>query len=349
MQALLKMKGGVGNIEVGTVEEPTCNDNEVKIEIAYTGICGTDLHIYHDTFKSYPPVILGHECSGIVVEAGKDVQNLKAGDRVTVLGSTERTCGKCIHCKTGFYMFCETRRGMGHGVNGSFTKYLSIKEEAVYKLPQHVSLQEGALAEPLACAVQAIEELTDIKSGDVVLLSGPGPIGLICLSLLAIKGCKVLVSGTDVDAQRLEIAKELGAARVINVQQENLANIVAEETNNQGVDITIDCTGAPMAISSCLEQVKKRGQHIQVGIVGKAFNLDFDIILYKQLQVYGSLAHSITTWDRVMKIYDQNQINLKPIITHVMNLNDWQKAFQLCEEKQCGKVLIQYDESTNLE
>lgn len=326
-----------------TIEEPVCKLDQVKIEVAYTGICGTDLHIFHDTFKSYPPVVLGHECSGVVVETGPDVTNVTVGDRVAVLGSTQRTCGTCIHCKTGYYMFCEHRRGMGHGVNGSFTKYLTIEEHVVYKLPDHVSLQEGALAEPLACGVQAIEELTDIKSGDVVLLSGPGPIGLICLSLLALKGCKILVTGTDVDVQRLEIAQELGADRVINVQQENLSEIVALETNGLGVDITVDCTGVPVAINECFKQLKNRGKHIQVGIAGQPFTMDYDVILYKQLQVYGSLAHSYETWERVIKLYEQNKINLKPIITHTMLLEEWDSAFQLCEDKKCGKVLLKYE------
>lgn len=336
-------------MEVGIVEEPICNENQVKIEVAYTGICGTDLHIFHDTFRNYPPVVLGHECSGVVVELGKNVKKLSLGDRVTVLGSTQKTCGTCINCKTGYYMFCKTRRGMGHGVNGSFTKYLCIEEEVVYKLPDYVSLKEGALAEPLACAVQAIEELTDIKSGDVVLLSGPGPIGLICLSLLVMKGCRVLVSGTNVDAKRLAIAKALGADRIVNVQTENLESIILEETDSVGVDVTIDCSGSPIAINTCFEFVKNRGKHIQVGIAGKEFVFNYDTILYKQLQVFGSLAHSINTWDRVMKIYKQNKINLRPIITDIMSLQDWEQAFQLCEEKQCGKVLIKYDENSSWE
>lgn len=347
MKALIKKQKGVGNLELGILEEPTCKENQVKIEVAYTGICGTDLHILHDTFKSSPPVVLGHECSGVVVEVGGQVKKFSIGDRVTVLGSTQGTCGKCFHCKTGCYMFCEYRRGMGIGVNGSFTKYVCIEEDVVYKLPDYISLKEGALAEPLACAVQAIEELTNIKSGDVILLSGPGPIGLICLSLLVMKGCKVIVSGTNVDNDRLNIAKELGADRIVNVQTENLQDVIFEETNGTGVDITIDCSGAPAAINMCFEHVKKLGKHIQVGIVGKEFQFNFDTILYKQMSVYGSLAHSISTWNRVMKIYQQNKINLKPIITHVMSLENWENAFQLCEEKQCGKVLIKYDEQSN--
>ncbi|MGG3449121.1 zinc-dependent alcohol dehydrogenase [Domibacillus aminovorans] len=343
MDALLKTKYGVGNVELLTVPEPECPDDGVKIDVAYTGICGTDLHIYHETFKSYPPVIMGHEFSGVIAEVGKNVTKVKTGDRVAVLGSTAVTCGSCEYCQTGYYMFCKDRRGMGHGVNGSFTKYTVVREDMVYKIPDSVSLEEAALSEPLACAVQAIEELTTIQVGDTVLLSGPGPIGLICLSLLAMKGCKIIVAGTSADATRLELAKELGADIVVDVINEDLQAIVLKETNGKGVDVTVECAGAGPSVSSCLSALKQRGKHIQVGIAGKEITLDFDTVLYKQLQVFGSLAHSMTTWERVMNILEQKKINLAPIITHKLPLTEWKNAFELCEQKQCGKVLLSHN------
>ena len=340
MLALVKTKPGHGNVELLKVTEPNCKEHEVKVEVKYTGICGTDLHIVHGTFKSYPPVILGHEFSGVVTEVGSFIENVKAGDRVAILGSTAKICGKCSYCKSGNYAFCQERLGMGYGVNGGFTKYVCVREDMIYRLPDHVSLEEAALSEPLACAVQAIEELTTIHSGDTVLLSGPGPIGLVCLSLLLLKGCKVIVSGTDVDRERLKIAKELGADVIVNVSTENLNEVIHHETNGAGVDVSIDCAGAAPSISTCLRSLRKMGKHIQVGIVGREVTLDYDIILYKQIQLFGSLTHSLKTWDRVMNILDQKKINLKPLITHIMSLKDWEKAFRLCEDKQCGKVLL---------
>jgi L-iditol 2-dehydrogenase len=106
------------------------------------------------------------------------------------------------------------------------------------------------------------------------------------------------------------------------------------------VDVSIDCAGAGPSINSCLKSLKKLGKHIQVGIVGKPVTMDYDTILYKQLQVFGSLTHSLKTWDRVMNLFEQKKINLKPLITHIIELEDWGKAFQLCEDKQCGKVLL---------
>jgi len=237
-------------------------------------------------------------------------------------------------------MFCESRRGMGHGVDGSFTKQVIVREDMIYKVPDHVSLEEAALSEPLACAVQAIEELTEIKVGDTVLLSGPGPIGLLCLSLLKLKGCKIIVAGTSQDLTRLKIAKQLGADVIVNVNEIELQDLVMKETKGKGVDVTVECAGVAQSINSCLNALKKLGKHIQVGIVGKEVTLNFDTILYKQIQLFGSLAHSMKTWDRVMQILEQKKINLEPIITHKLPLSQWKEAFKMCEEKTCGKILL---------
>lgn len=344
MKALMKVEKGYGNVGVYDVAEPECSKDSVKIKVQYTGICGTDLHILHDTFMNYPPVILGHEFSGRIEEVGSEVKHLKAGDRVTVLPSTAVTCGQCLYCKQGMYMFCSDRKGMGYGVNGSFTKYVVVREDMVYKLPEHVSLEVAALAEPLACAVNALEELTSIQAGDVVLVSGPGPIGLLCLSLLVGRGMKVIVAGTTDDALRLELAQRLGAERVVDVLKEDLQAIVDKETNGKGLDVVVECAGAEGSITNCLRVLKKLGKYIQVGIVGKPIKLDYDRILFKQIQLYGSVGHSLSTWEKVMKIFEQNKIPFKDVITDYYPLSQWQTAFELCERKQGGKVLIYYDE-----
>src|SRR6516162_5801033 len=127
MKALVKYAKGEGNVDVREVEEPLCGDDQVKLEIGFCGVCGTDLHVYHDTFRNYPPVILGHEFSGVVREVGREVKNVRAGDRVTVCPASAVVCGSCEYCRQGYYMFCPVRRGMGHGVNGSFTQYAVVR------------------------------------------------------------------------------------------------------------------------------------------------------------------------------------------------------------------------------
>ena len=341
--ALVKLRPGVGNVEIAEVPEPECRPGCVKIEVAFSGICGTDIHVYHDRFRNFPPVILGHEFSGTVVEVGCDVATLACGDRVTVLGSTAVVCGKCEFCRAGYYMFCSIRRGMGHGVDGAFTRFVTVRDDQAYRLPANVSLEEGALAEPFASAVQGIEELTDFHPGDTVLVSGPGPIGLLCLSLLVAHNCRVIVAGTDVDELRLALAMKLGADLTVNVDTEDLPGIVEHETGGRGVDAVIECAGVQDSIVNALTVVRQRGRYVQMGIVGEDVSVPFDTILYKNLRVFGSLGHSLQSWDHVLRIFGQGKIDLKPIITHIMPLSKWQKAFDLCVTKQCGKVLLHYD------
>ncbi|MGG1660675.1 zinc-dependent alcohol dehydrogenase [Brevibacillus sp. NRS-1366] len=344
MKALVKTKPGPGHLELLDIPEPACPPEGVKIKIAYSGICGTDLHIRHDSFPHIPPVVLGHEFAGVVDEVGEHVSRVKHGDRVLVLPSTAVTCGTCEYCKTGYYWFCSGRRGMGIGVNGSFTQYAVVREDMVFLLPEHLSLEEAALGEAFAAAVQAIEELTTIGVGDTVLLSGPGPIGLLCLALLRLKGCKTIVAGTNADSIRLAIAREMGADLVVNVEAESIHAIIERETAGKGVDVAVECAGAGASVATCLKAVKKLGRYVQVGILGKEIMVDFDTILYKQLQVFGSGAHSQKTWEKMMRILEQGKVDLSPIITHKIPLSDWEHGFVLCERKEAGKVLLYYDQ-----
>lgn len=343
MKALMKTKPGFGNLELLDIPEPVCNETEIKIKVHYTGLCGTDLHIYHDSYENFPPVVLGHELSGEVVESGKNVKDIRPGDRVMVLPSIAWTCKKCSFCKQGYYMFCSERRSIGSGVNGSFTEYVIVNEQMVYKIPPTLSMQEAALAEPLACAVQAVEELTEFHNGDWVLLSGPGPIGLLCLSLLVAKGCNVIVTGTTQDEKRLNISRDLGAKVVVDVFTQDLSKIIKERTNGLGVDAAIECSGAPSAVNTCLQSLKRLGKYIQVGIIGSEVEFDIDTLLYKQISLYGSYAHSMKTWEKVQKVLSTKSLNLKPIITDILPLSEWEKAFDLFHSKESGKILMYYD------
>lgn len=343
MKALVKVKAGPGNLEWMDVPEPECMPDTIKVQVKYAGICGTDLHIYHDTFMHSPPVILGHEYSGVVIEVGNQITKVKQGDRVAVLPSNAGTCRSCEYCKSGYYWFCSERKGMGIGLDGCFTQYTVVQEDMVYKIPDHISFEEAALSEPLAVVVQAIEDLTEIGIGDTVLVSGPGPIGLLSLLLLKTKGCKVIISGTSTDSMRLALAKKLGADLAVDVNSEDLFEFIHRETHGKGVEISFECAGAVSSVAACLKSLKKMGKYVQVGIIGDEVKVDFDDIVYKGLQVYGSGGHSIQTWEKVMKILEQKKINLHSLITHQIPLSQWREAFDLCEKKESGKVLMYYD------
>ncbi len=340
MNALVKYESGVGNVNILEVEEPPCGAGQVKIEVEYCGVCGTDLHVLHDTFRNYPPVILGHEFSGTVVEAGKQVNRVKTGDRVTVFPAMAVTCGECNYCRMGAIMFCPGRRGMGHGVNGAFARYAVVKPEQVYKLPGGMAFDEAALCEPFAATVQAVTEVTNVRLGDVALISGPGPIGLLCLKLLVAEGVKTIVAGTAADAVRLEMAKAIGAEVIVNVSEPDWLEKVMHETGGLGVDVVFECSGHPSSVKNCLQAVRKLGSYTQVGICGREINVEFDQIFYKQLKVAGSVGYTPATWDRMMKILRQGAVRLNDLITHRLPLAQWREGFDLCESKAAIKVLI---------
>lgn len=340
------MKGLVkqGNsLQIQDVKEPVCHENGVKVEIKFTGICGTDLHIYHNEFEVTDSIIIGHEMSGVVVETGKNIKNVNIGDRVTVLPSNYYTCQDCEYCEKGLYTLCRVRKGMGLHVNGGFAKYVVVREDMCYKIPEHISYEVAAMSEPLAVVTQPIEELADISKEDVVLVTGPGPIGLLATYVLVNKGCKVLVAGTTSDTERLKIAQEIGCSRTIDVLNEDLKAIVEEETSGIGVNFVVECSGSNEAIKSGIRALKNTGTFLQVGVIGKDINVDFDSILYKQLSVKGSIGHGLSTWDKVIQILENSKGDLEKIITHRFPLSRWEEAFKLCEARKGAKVLIYND------
>jgi L-iditol 2-dehydrogenase len=340
MKALVKYASGEGNVDIRDVDEPRCGDDQVKLEIAFCGLCGTDLHVMHDTFRNYPPVILGHEFAGTVVEVGKNVLDTTVGERVTGLGATAVTCGHCSYCRSGYFIFCSNRRGMGHGVNGAFTRYVTMRPDQLYRIPANFTLQEAAMSEPFAAVVQAVTEIARVRSGDTALVSGPGPIGLLCLKLLIAEGVKVIVAGTPGDQDRMAAARRIGASAVIDIGEQNLAEAIRDHTNGQGVDIAFECAGHPGSVRGCLESLRPMGRYIQVAICGQDIQFPIDLIFYKQLSMSGSICYTTQTWEKMMKIFAEGRVRLDDLISNTLPLSEWRTAFSLCEDKKAIKVLM---------
>jgi L-iditol 2-dehydrogenase len=340
MKALVKYASGDGNVDIREVEEPRCGDHQVKLEIAFCGICGTDLHVLHDTFRNYPPVILGHEFAGTVVEVGRDVNDATVGERVAGLGATAVTCGECTYCRSGHFIFCAHRRGMGHGVNGAFTRYVVVRPDQLYRIPAHFSLQEAAMSEPFAAVVQAVTEIAQVRAGETALVSGPGPIGLLCLKLLVAEGARVLVAGTPGDQDRMAAANRIGAAGVINVGEQNLGQAIRDFTGGAGVDVAFECAGHPGSVRGCLESLRPMGRYTQVAICGQEIPFPIDLIFYKQLTMSGSVCYTTRTWERMMQIYAAGRIRLDDLISDTLPITEWRTAFGLCEDKKAIKVLM---------
>jgi len=340
MKALVKYASGEGNVGIRDVAEPICGDDNVKVEIAFCGVCGTDIHVLHDTFRNFPPVTLGHEFAGTVVEIGKDVKGVKLGERIAGLGATAVTCGYCRYCRSGYFIFCSNRRGMGHGVNGAFTRYVLLRPDQLYRIPENFTLEEAAMSEPFAAAVQAVTEISRVAAGDTVLVSGPGPIGLLCLKLLVAQGIKTIVVGAPGDDDRLDAAKRFGASAVVNLGSEKLQDAIGEHTNGEGVDVAFECAGVAGSVRGCLESLRPRGQHVQVAICGQEIQFPIDRIFYKQLSMSGSVCYTSNTWDRMMKIYATGEVSLKEMISIKLPISDWKTAFDLCTTKKALKVLM---------
>lgn len=341
MKGLVKFAAGPGNMEVREVEEPKIKNGFVKINVMATGICGSDIHIHHSdiAIPVKPPVITGHEFSGVVAEVGEDVEGIKVGDRVTSETAYDY-CGVCENCKNGRYNLCDNRLTLGYWFNGAFAPQTMVPADRIHKLSDSISFDEGALLEPLACVCHACMDLSTIKAGDKVLISGPGAIGLMTLQVCKAHGAITYMSGTNVDEDRFKVAKQLGVDEIINVQQENLNDRIQKLTNGKGVDIVYECSGSAPGTRAGLEAVKKYGQFVQIGLAGKPFEVDFPKICYKEIKVTGSLGSIWSSWDHAIRLVETGLVDVKPLITNTFALEDWEEAFAAFENKIGLKILI---------
>ncbi len=347
MQALVKYAPGEGNVAIRTVREPVPGPNQIKVEVMAAGVCGSDLHILHDQIAIVvkPPFIMGHEFSGMIVELGEGVENLNTGDRVTC-ETTASFCGRCWHCHLGHYNMCSERQVLGYAVDGCFARYCIVNERQVHRLPERVDWITGALTEPLACCVHAVFELTRLSPADLVVITGPGPIGLICLQLTKTAGCYTIMAGTSKDQERLKLASRLGADLTVNVDEQDICQLLSRISQAQGADVFLECAGAPAAARLGLMATRRGGQYNQVGLFTGPFPLDFNLIAYKELRVTGSLGQRWTSWRQALQLLDRGQVDLRCLVSHILPLAQWQKAFQLFEKKEGLKIVLKPGESS---
>ncbi len=339
MKGLMKTRLGAGNVEIQEIPEPKPGPGEVLIEVKAAGICGTDIHIWKDEYKSVPPMVMGHEGSGVIAALGEGVEGLSVGDRVTS-ETFARFCGNCFFCKQGRPNLCPGRKSIGTHLNGFFTKYLIIRATAVHRLPENVSFRAGALSEPLACCTHGILERTPVTAGDWVLVSGPGTIGLLSLQLAKADGGKAIVLGTDKDEERLALAKELGADEAINVDKQDPTALIQERTDGLGVDLAIECAGAAASFNQCLKLVRKGGRISQGGLFGKPITSDVELVAMKELEVFGFFSHVPSAWDRALRLMAEGKVLTEPLVSHRLPLTEWQKGFSLMERGEGLKILL---------
>jgi L-iditol 2-dehydrogenase len=341
MKAVVKTAQGTGNVKLLDIDEPTPLPHEVKIEVKAAGICGTDIHLYYDEYPNNPPVVLGHEFSGVIAELGSSVTGLKIGDRVVAITAAS-TCGKCVYCRTSYPFLCSERKSIGSHVNGAFAKYLTIRADAVFKIPDNVDDYSATLCEPLSCCVHGVIESTGISAGDVVLVSGPGAIGILAAQVAKAEGGIVILCGRSQRSNpRLKLARELGIDYTINTQEEDINDLINKLTDGYGVDVAIECSGNESAANFCFDHLKKRGKLNLMGLYGKKVNLDTDKIVYKEINITSSFCTTPSSWEKSLFLLSLNKVKTSPLITHKLPLESWETAFKLHKNKEAIKIILE--------
>ena len=341
MKALVKHAQGSGNMVLTEVPEPQAGLGEIKIKVEVAGICGSDLHIYHSDIDIpvNPPVVTGHEFSGVIAQVGEGVEGFSVGDRV-VSETAYSFCGTCSYCSDGFYNLCPERKTLGYWYNGIFTDYTIVPAGRVHKIPESVSDISAAMTEPLACVCHAVYDLCRIVPGDVVLVSGPGAIGLMALQVAKAHGATVVISGTDIDESRLALAKTLGADYTVNIQKEDITKKIEMLTGGYGADVVLECSGTAAGIDTALNLIKKRGYFVQIGLPGKKINFDIEKICYKELRFTGSLGSRKHSWFKALQLLSEHKVNLEPLADTILSLDEWKTAFDRFEAKQGCKFML---------
>lgn len=334
MEALVKYGRQAGDVGLQAVDEPVMGAHQVLVEVKAAGVCGSDIHLWRER-HSWPiklPLVMGHEFSGVVARVGGEVSGFREGDRVTC-ETAAYTCGQCAYCRSGKYNLCPERTGYGALVDGAFAQYIVARPEILHRVPDNVAYEHAALTEPICVAYNALVEKTTIHPGDLVVVQGVGAIGIMALQVARLSGAGLLVAlGTDADKSRLATAKDLGADHVLNVQQDDAEALVRSLGDGFGADLVVDCTGVSRALQQSLQLVRAGGQITKIGWGPQPLDFSLDPLVAKAVTLQGTFSHTYTTWERVLTLLDNQQINLEPVIGGIYSLARWQEAFDRMEK-----------------
>jgi alcohol dehydrogenase/L-iditol 2-dehydrogenase len=325
-------------------------DDEVLLHTRAVGVCGSEVHQYHNTqsWKVRVPVILGHEFCGVAVQAGKSVLGFREGDRV-VSETAARICGQCVYCLSGEYNLCPTRLGFGYGVDGAMADFVKVPARCLHRLPGSISWERAALTEPCCVAYNATCVKTHLRAGDSVLILGPGPVGLLCLTLAKLSGAGwVGVAGLEQDEKRLAIAKSCGADAVLvtgkkekGEKQQGLEladplTAIHALGDGLGVDVVIDASGASQSLEFAMAAVRPGGQITKVGWGPQALGFSLDPLVQKAVRLQGSFSHNYRIWEKVIALLASGRLDPSPLVGRVAPLEDWRTCF---EEMAAGKIV----------
>jgi alcohol dehydrogenase/L-iditol 2-dehydrogenase len=328
-------------VELRDVAVPEIGDGDVLLRVGAVSVCGSDVHQAYNT-HSWPvtvPVVLGHEFAGTVAKAGRAVTTFREGDRV-VSETAAEVCGDCVLCRTGRYNLCPHRKGFGYGIDGAMASYVKVPARCLHRIPDTLPFGLACLAEPHAVAYNAMCVNSTIRPGDLVVVLGPGPIGLLCARMAALSGADpLIVVGLSGDAPRLETAMQLGATHVVNAEREHLDEVV-RSLSPLGADLVCDASGASRPLDVALALARPDGQVTKVGWSPDLVPININPLVQNNIRLQGSFSHNYPVWERVIHLLDRGLTHADAIVGLTSPLDGWREAFDAMHEGRVIKSVL---------
>jgi threonine 3-dehydrogenase len=340
MKAVVKAKAGPG-VEIREVPVPSAGPGQILLKVLRAGVCGTDLHIWEwDDWargRLKPPVTVGHEFVGEIVEIGAGVSELKLGDRVSC--ESHIICEHCIACRTGNGHVCENTKILGVDVNGGWAEFVAVPASNAWRAPTNVSIEVQGIMEPLGNAVHTA------FAGDLsacrIAVTGCGPIGLFAVGVAKAAGAAQVIA-SDLSPYRLELAKKMNADAVIDPSKENFVERVREITAGRMLDGVLEMSGNPIAIRDGLSALRMGGRLSLLGLPREPFGLDWNrLLIFKGITIHGIIGRRMyQTWYQMDGLLRSGQLDVRPAITHVMPMEKVDDAIGLLRSGNAGKVVL---------
>jgi threonine 3-dehydrogenase len=341
MKALVKAKAEPG-IWMQDVAEPSIGPNDVLIKMRKTAICGTDMHIWHwddwarRTIKV--PMAVGHEYCGEIVEMGSEVRGLATGDRVS--GEGHITCGYCRNCRAGRRHLCRNTVGVGVNRPGCFAEYMSLPASNVFKLPPAINDEIASILDPFGNATHTALSFSLV--GEDVLITGAGPIGIMAVAVARHVGARHIVI-TDVNPYRLDLARRMGASRALDVRTEKLETAMHELGMEEGFDVGMEMSGVPSAFRELLRTMHHGGNVALLGIMPEDTGIHWDEVIFKGLMLKGVYGREMfETWYKMASML-QSGLDISPVITHRLGIDDYRQGFETMASGASGKVILDWN------
>ena len=330
----------VKRLVVKDIPKPELGPEEILVKVAVCGICGTDIKLYEGKYTAKVPVVLGHEYAGEVVEVGKEVTKIEVGDKI--VPDPNESCGACHWCRSARPCFCNNLAAYGVLKDGGFAEYAKVGEKGAYKIPDGLDYESASFTEPVSCALHGVNRI-GYKPADNVLIIGGGSMGQIHLQLALSSGVNQVILA-EVEKDRINMAKEFGATHLINSAKVNLKEAVLDLTDGLGPDVVVEVVGHTATISQAIDVAGKTAKILIFGFAPegeKATFIPFDV-LSKELTIMGSWVNPYT-YDRALDILTSGKVDVKPLISMRLPLDNIMDGFKAMTEKPKGfmKALVQ--------